>query len=165
MKMLYWWFSADSRLLTMLFNENPFAAGSASGLCPEYSNSVRGYQCNCHGCYWQNPIIASTYIAARKRTIQAIHFLVVYLLIVRAHSCIHRLARPSKYSESNNMLIIGLVTILHVSLTRLIFKHIYRVEIAFVNLLRLYKFTIIYTYVLNLEIKYCSCKEVERLDY
>jgi len=62
----YWQFPVDSRLCTMLFNENPFAAGSASGRCPEYSNSVCSYQRNCHGCYWQNPIISSTYIA-RKR--------------------------------------------------------------------------------------------------
>lgn len=55
------------RLSAMPFNENPFAAGSASGLRPDYSNSIRSYLRNCRGCYWQNPIIPSTYISQQER--------------------------------------------------------------------------------------------------
>lgn len=30
------------------------------GCVQKYSNSIHGYRRNCHGCYWQNPIISST---------------------------------------------------------------------------------------------------------
>lgn len=55
------------RLPAIPLNENPFAAGPASGLRPEYSNNVRGYQRNCRGCYWQNPIISSTCALPEER--------------------------------------------------------------------------------------------------
>lgn len=105
----YWRFPADSRLPSTVFNENPFAAGSAPGLCPEYSNSVRGYQRNCHGCYWQNPI-SDVYRCKKTRIIGDTLFRRIF--IIRPCITVHvdRQDRGEHYG-SNNMLIIGLVTI------------------------------------------------------
>lgn len=67
MKMLLKYRRFPGYASAMPFNENPFAAGSAFGLRPDYSNSIRGYLRNCRGCYWQNPIISSTYICIATR--------------------------------------------------------------------------------------------------